>query len=88
MSGRFMPDRGYFIFESISFVVAALYFCNNSKAVTNIIAQWALILTLNNLSDELFFNPCELGWNEIVITTIATIRAIRQLMKHNGRIKR
>ncbi len=87
-SGRLLPDACYYIFEGISFSIAALFFVVNSKRTTKIIAEWAFILTLNNLSDELFFNPCELGWNEIVILILASVRAISQYMKQNGRDKR
>lgn len=87
ISGRVLPDSWYYIFEAISFVIAALYFCNNSSRTTHIIAQLALILTINNLLDELIFDPCKLGWNEGVILLLATIRAISQYMKQNGRHK-
>lgn len=88
ISGRLLPDSWYYIFEGISFSIAALFFVLNSKRTTKIIAGWAFILTLNNLSDELFFNPCELGWNEVIIFMLATVRGISQYMKQNGRDKR
>lgn len=85
--GRSIGDKYYFLCEAISIVLAALYMCNNSKGTTLIIAQWALILTVNNLLDELFFNPCVYGWNEGVILILATVRGYRQYMKQNGRHK-
>lgn len=85
--GRLLPDRGYFICDSISLTLAAVFFCNNTKRTNNIIAQWALILAINNLLDELFFNPCVLGWNEIILLILASIRAYMQYMKQNGRHK-
>lgn len=88
LSGRFMPDKLYYICEAISFCIAAFYFINNSTRKTKIIAEWAFLLTINNLSDELFFNPCALGWNEVIIFVLATARAISQYMKQNGRNKR
>ena len=30
-------------------------------------------LSINNLSDELFFNPLELGWNELAFTIAVLI---------------
>lgn len=85
--GRQLPDKGYFLFDAISLVLATIFFCNNTKRTNNIIAQWALVLAVNNLLDELFFDPCVFGWNEIVILILATGRAYKQYMKQNGRHK-
>lgn len=85
--GRIGGDRAFFICDAISIALAAMFFVNNSKRTTKIIAEWALILTINNLIDELFFNPCIFGWNEGVIFVAASIRAYMQYMKQNGRHK-
>ena len=85
--GRFLGDKYYFIFEAISIVIAAIFFVNNSKRTTKIVAQFALILTSCNLIDELFFNPCIYGWNEWVVLVAAVIRACMQYMKQNDRHK-
>lgn len=76
--GRFAGDKYYFLCEAFALVFAGLFFYYNSKGTTHIIAQWALILIMGNLLDEIFFDPCNFGWNEVVITLIATIRAYYQ----------
>lgn len=83
-SGRFLPDKYYFLCEAFALLFAGIFFYHNTKDASRIVAEWALILICGNLLDELIFDPCVFGYNEIIITLLSTLRAFYQW----GKLKR
>ncbi len=65
--GTILGRKVYYVGQALSFVLILLAAKINPKDhITNIIFQLTLWLALNNLLDELLFDPLKLGWNELI----------------------
>jgi len=77
------PKHFYYISESILIFVVSLYLYSYVK---NFFTFLLFGLTINNLFDELFFNPLELGINEIVVTIVLILIAIFRYVRRKSQL--
>lgn len=62
--------------DALSKVLFIGAFWNEAKGLLKHVLFAVFILALNNLADELFFDPLHLGWNEIVMLITITIYTV------------
>jgi hypothetical protein len=73
-----IPDEiqatnAWMLCDAISkFLFVGAFWCEAKNTLKHVLFA-AMILCLNNLLDELFFDPLRLGWNEIVMLVLITI---------------
>lgn len=67
------PEHFYYISEAILIFVVSLYLYSHIK---NFCTFLIFGLSINNLFDELFFDPLNLGLNEAVFTAVLILIAI------------
>lgn len=75
-------DAWYFKLQAVSILVLCLAGRFGDKKETTTIAwDWAIMLCLNNLYDELFGNPIVCGWVEVSAATIITLWTLYRIKK-------
>jgi hypothetical protein len=71
----FFPDpigtKIYFIGMALSHFLLALYIRQISKP--SFLTFFLFCITINNLLDEVLFNPLKIGWNEYIASAIIII---------------
>ena len=81
--------KGFFYQAMALFVLMLLYLikCISKDYWVNKIAVIGCWMALNNLLDELFFNPTEYGYNDYIILIIVIFVTLKH-PKENGQRKR
>lgn len=72
------PNHFYYISEAVLIFVVSLYLYLH---VNNFFTFLMFGLSINNLLDELFFNPLKLNLNEMIFTIVLIIIALRRYGK-------
>lgn len=86
---RWQPNEMvYFVGQAVSFCLISIAGRMQSNKPASYIWDLLFLMCLNNLIDELFFNPVAFGWNEGVFAISAIIITIVRFRKcrNSGRI--
>jgi len=62
-----MPKNSFYIGNALFIVILSGYIYNLKK---NILTFFLLSISINNLLDELIFDPTKLGWSELVLIIV------------------
>lgn len=75
-------SKAYYWTRSLSYLVIAVvlrHFSNTHKEKA--VGSFLCTLALNDFLDELFFNPLEFSWNEVVALVLAVLLAAKEYFK-------
>jgi hypothetical protein len=67
----YLPKGSFYIGNALTYFLLALVIYNQNKTI--FISFLLLCLTINNLLDELFFDPTKNGLNEIVFSVLIPV---------------
>lgn len=81
--GSIEGRKVYYVGQALSFILIILagWIKREKDEVAEIFFQFTFLLAMNNLLDELFFDPVIFGLNEIIFATGAIIWTVYLLIK-------
>lgn len=79
----FISETFFYVCQALCFVslYGVLWYSNRKDYIESNVAQVGFWFAMNNLLDQLFFNPLSYGWNEYLFAAIVVIWQTNKIIK-------